>query len=199
MSTAEWKKAQLAAALVIGIFISSPMAIAASAATQNASASGKVGNTMAAKATPYSIAGVTGSNITFGNQQFIGTEYDKTISVKPTIINGTPASQIVFRGNGLLNGLNVTDNGKGFFISGSHGWMYSQGNGVWLARNGSNGMATYTFQGIEHYGPDGKLRGTIFDTVKATGKLAFLDNTAIIDKHQVDKAGNIITKFWELK
>ncbi|MDQ6865685.1 MAG: hypothetical protein M3044_17890 [Thermoproteota archaeon] len=58
-------------------------------------------------------------------------------------------------------------------------------------------MSTYTFLGVEHYGTDGKLRGTIFDTVNATGKLAFLDNTAIIDKHEVDKAGNIITTLWE--
>lgn len=55
-------------------------------------------------------------------------------------------------GNGILNGVNVTDNGKGFFGSRSHGWMHSQGNGVWMARNGNNGMATYTFQGIEHHG-----------------------------------------------
>ena len=85
------------------------------------------------------------------------------------------------------------------FLPSSHRVIYSQGNGIWKARNGDDGMANYTFLGIEHFGADGKLSGTIFDTVKTTGKLAFLSNAIVIDKHEVDKAGNIISKFWELK
>jgi hypothetical protein len=61
-----------------------------------------------------------------------------------------------------------------------------------------DGIATYTFLGLEHW-DDGKLRGTTFDSVKATGKLDYLSNMIVIDKHELDKAGNIISKFWELK
>jgi hypothetical protein len=61
-------------------------------------------------------------------------------------------------------------------------------------------MATYTFQGIGHYNADGKLRNTIADIqTKATGKLALLSKVLIIDKNEIDKAGNAITKYWELK
>jgi hypothetical protein len=98
-----------------------------------------------------------------------------------------------YTGNGVLNGVNITINCKSLstdlmWQSIPHGW-YLDG------RNGSDRMSTYTFLGIEHYGTDGKLRGTIFDTVKATGKLAFLSKVIVIDKHEVAKAGNIISKF----
>ena len=56
--------------------------------------------------------GVIRSNVTFGNPQFIGTEYDKTTSLKQATVNGTPGFQVSFTGNGVLNGVNVTDNGK---------------------------------------------------------------------------------------
>ena len=57
-----------------------------------------------------------------------------------------------------------------------------------MAKNGSNGMATYSFQGIGHYGVDGKFRNIITDLqTKATGKLAFVNNVAAIDKNEIDK------------
>ncbi len=187
----------IAAALGIGIFITSAIVVAATDAAQSALGSGKVPTSIA---TPATIADVIGSNITFGNPQFIGTEYDKTTSLKPATVNGTPGFQVVFTGIGVLNGVNVTDSGKGFITKKSDGAIYSQGGGVWIARNGSNGMATYSFQGIGHYGADGKLRDIITDLqTKATGKLAFLGNVLVIDKNEVDKAGNAITKYWELK
>jgi hypothetical protein len=187
----------IAAALGIGIFITSPIVVAVTDATQSALASGKVTNSIS---TPATTAGVIGSNITFGNPQFIGTEYDKTTSLKPATVNGTPGFQVVFAGNGVLNGVNVSDDGKGFITNRSDGGIYSQGKGVWTAGNGSNGMATYSFQVIGHYGADGKLRDIITDLqTKATGKLSFLGNVVVIDKHEIDKAGNAITRYWELK
>ena len=151
-------------------------------------------------ATPATTVSVIGSNITFGNPQFIGVEHDKTTSLKPAMVNGTPGFQVSFTGNGVLNGVNVTDTGKGFITNKSDGAIYSQGAGVWMARNGSNGMATYSFHGIGHYGADGKLRDIITDLqTKATGNLSFLSNVVIIDKNEIGKAGNAITKYWELK
>ena len=68
------------------------------------------------------------------------------------------------------------------------------------ARNGSNGMATYSFQGTGHYGADVKLMDIITDLqTNATGKLAFLSNVVVIDRNEIDKAGNAVTKYWELK
>jgi hypothetical protein len=52
----------------------------------------------------------------------------------------------------------------------------------------------------KQYGADGKLRDIITDLQSnATGKLAFLGNVVVIDKNEIDKAGNAITKYWELK
>ena len=83
---------------------------------QTTIALGTVRNTIPTNTTPATTntIGVIGSNITFGNPQFIGTEYDKTTSLKQATVNGTPGFQVVFTGNGVLNGVNVTDNGKGF-------------------------------------------------------------------------------------
>jgi hypothetical protein len=93
-----------------------------------------------------------------------------------------------------------SDDGKGFITNRSDGIIYSKGEGVWTARDGANGMATYSFQGIGQYGADGKLRDIITDLqTKATGNLGFLGNVVVIDKNEVDKAGNAITKYWELK
>jgi hypothetical protein len=85
----------------MGIFISTPIVVAATDTAQSALVSGKVPNSIA---TPTSTACVIGSNITFGNPQLIGTEYDKTTSLKPATINGTTGFQVVFTGNGVLNG-----------------------------------------------------------------------------------------------
>jgi hypothetical protein len=141
-----------------------------------------------------------GSNITLGTPQFLGTEYDKTTSLKPVIVNGTHGFLVVFTGHGILNGVNVTDNGKGFIADGPNGIVYSKGSGTWTGRNGTAGTATYNFQGLGQYGADGKLRDVITDLqTNATGKLAFLSNMVVIDKNEIDKAGNAITKYWELK
>jgi hypothetical protein len=194
----------IAASLIIGIFfisLSIPSAVNAKQSAVSPSFVDIVSQTPKATATNTTAAntvGVISSNITLGAPQFLGTEYGKTISLKPAIVNGTPGSQAVIKGTAVLKGVNITINGN-VFLPSSHGVIYSQGSGIWKARNGDDGMANYTFLGIEHFGAAGKLSGTIFDTVKATGKLAFLNNTIVIDKHEVDKAGNIISKFWELK
>jgi hypothetical protein len=185
----------IVATLGVGIFISSPLVVAAIVAAH--SVSGKVSNNIATPATP---AGINGSDISFGNPQFIGKENDKTISLKPGIVNGTHGFLVVFAGNGVLNGVNVTDNGRGFITNGSGGVIYSKGEGVWTLKDSSNGTAKYSFQGIGQYGPDGKLRDIITDLqTKATGKLGFLGNVIVIDKNEIDKDGNAVTKYWVLK
>ena len=192
----------IAAAVVIGFSISIPIMSAAVELFEVSPnfvdvASQIIPKALATNTTP---AGAIGSNITIGNPEFIGTAYDKATSLKPTIINGTHGFLVVFTGNGILNGINVTDSGKGFITNGPNGTVYFKGEGIWMGRISNIGTATYNFQGRGQYGADGKLRDIITELpTNATGKLAFLGNMIVIHKSEIDKAGIAITKYWELK
>jgi len=134
---------------------------------------------LATNATSTSAPSANSSSITLGSPQTF-TEYDKTTSFKPTIVNGTHGIEISFAGHGILNGTNITDSGKGFITNSTGGAVYTTGHIT--AFHGVN------FQGIGHYGTDGKLRdiGTIFNTRGSVG----------IYKDEIDKNGNAITKIW---
>ena len=146
-------------------------------------------------------------NITLGNPQVSYTGYDKTTNFKPATVNGTNGIEISFAGHGILNGMNITDNGNALITNGSGGTIFTVGDGKLVSNNGA-GTLTFAFQGTGHYGADGKLRdiGNIFQrhhligqlpiAFKATGNLAFLDNTVAIYKDEIDKAGNAVTKIW---
>ncbi|WP_162477781.1 hypothetical protein [Nitrososphaera sp. AFS] len=134
---------------------------------------------LAANMASTSAQSTNSSSITLGSPQ-IYTEYDKTTSFKPAIVNGTHGIEISFVGHGILNGSNITDNGKAFTTNGTGGVIYTIGH--------ANAFNAFTFQGIGHYGADGKLRdiGTIFNTRGLVG----------IYKDEIDKNGNAITKIW---
>ena len=146
-------------------------------------------------------------NITLGNPQVSYTGYDKTTSFKPATVNGTNGIEVSFTGHGILNGMNITDNGNAVITNGSGGTIFTAGDGKLLSKNGG-GTLTFAFQGTGHYGADGKLRdiGNIFQhhhligklpiAFKATGNLAFLDNMVAIYKDEIDKSGNAVTKIW---
>jgi hypothetical protein len=146
-------------------------------------------------------------NITLGNSQVSYTGYDKTTSFKPAIVNGTHGIEISFTGHGILNGINITDNGSAVVTNGTGGTIYTAGDAKLVSSNGAGTLA-FAFQGTGHYGADGKLRdiGNIFQhhhligklpiAFKATGNLAFLDNMVGIYKDEIDKAGNAVTKIW---
>jgi hypothetical protein len=157
---------------------------------QGAIAANAVANTTAIL--PYS------DDITLGSPQLKYTEYDKTTSFRPAIVNGTHGIQMSFTGHGILNGSNITDNGKGFITNITGGEVYTAVRGeVVSSTGGTIGTAGHVDQGIGHYDADGKLRdtGTTFIT-KATGNLAFIRNMVGIYKDEIDKAGNAITKIW---
>lgn len=139
-----------------------------------------------------------GSNITLGSPQLSYTEYDKTTNFKPAIINGTHGIQISFTGYGILNGINITDNGKAFITNGTAGTIYTTGRGELVSGVGSAaGTTAFTFQGIGHYGADGKLRNTgITLYTNVSGNLVPSRNMAGIYKDVIDKAGNAIAKIW---
>ena len=116
--------------------------------------------------------GVTSSNLTLGTPHLIGTEYLKTTSPKPSVVNGTHGLLVSFAGSFVLNnGLNATDTGKVFITNITGGADHSQGQGVFITKNG---MATFIYLGIGPPGSSGDI-GTIFYP-KATGTLAYLEN-----------------------
>jgi hypothetical protein len=158
---------------------------------------------MIATGTATSSISPQADNITLGNPSFNYTGYDKTTSFKPNIVNGTHEIQVSFTGHGILNSINTTDNGSAVITNGTNGKIFTLGKGMIVSKNGA-GTVTFEFQGIGHYGADGKLRdtGEIWTPhqagpgVEGTGKLAFLSDTNNIYKDVIDKAGNSITKFW---
>jgi hypothetical protein len=121
-------------------------------------------NVIATNRTSTSSPSANSSNITLGSPQTY-TEYDK-ITFKPAIVNGTHGIQASFTG------------GKAFITNSTGGAIY------WAGRHDTS--HAFTFQGIGHYGPHGKLRdtGTVFG--------GMVD----IYKDVIDKNGNIITKVW---
>jgi hypothetical protein len=137
-------------------------------------------NVIAANTTSTSsLSSANGSNITLGSPQTY-TEYSKNTLFRPAIVNGTNGIQIAFTGHGIMNGTNITDSGKAFSTS-IGGSIYTTGRGT--------ALQGFTFQGIGHYGADGKLRhiGTIFNTRGMVG----------IYKDVIDnKNGNATTKVW---
>jgi hypothetical protein len=139
----------------------------------------------------------TAANITLGNPQIIYTEYGKTTNMIPFVVNGTHGSRLSFIGNGTIQGINVTDNGRAISISKADGSIFSRGVGILTANASSRGIAAFSFIGTGHYGTDGKLRdfGPIY-FLNATGSLASLKGAAGIYKDQINKAGNAVTKLW---
>ena len=139
----------------------------------------------------------TAANITLGNPQIIYTEYGKTTNMIPFVVNGTHGSRLSFIGNGTIQGINVTDNGRAITISKADGSIFSRGVGILTANASSRGIAGFSFIGTGHYGTDGKLRdfGPIY-FLNATGNLASLKGAAGIYKDQINSAGNAVTKLW---
>jgi hypothetical protein len=140
-------------------------------------------------------AGVTSSNLTLGTPHLLGTEYLKTTSPKPSVVNGTHGLLVSYAGSFVLNnGLNATDTGTVFTTNLTGGADHSQGQGVMKTKNG---MATFIYLGIGPSGSSGDI-GTIFYP-KATGILAYLENKIAIYKDETFKSGNAIVKQWEFK
>src|ERR1051326_9010822 len=85
----------------------------------------------------------TTANITLGNPQIIYTEYGKTTNMIPFVVNGTHGSRLSFIGNGTIQGINVTDNGRAISISKADGSIFSRGVGILTANASSRGIAAF--------------------------------------------------------
>jgi hypothetical protein len=76
---------------------------------------------------------------------------------------------------------------------------YIQGNTKFSTKD--NGTASFSFQAIGNYKPDGTFNSNgvgIFED-EAKGELSFLRNWVTIYKDQVDKNGNGTFLMWHLK
>ena len=76
-------------------------------------------------------------NITLGNPQVSYTSYDKTTSFKPAIVNGTQGIESSFTGYGVVNGMNITDNGTAFVTNSTGGAIHTVASGVLVSGIGS--------------------------------------------------------------
>jgi hypothetical protein len=166
---------------------------------QNQLTQNVVGTNGQTTATTTSLLSSKGGNISLGGPQFSYIEYDKTTSFKPAVVNGTHGIQISFTGQGTLNGINVTDNGKAF-VTNIQGTLHTVAHGVLVSGLGGNaGTVDHIDQAIGHYGADGKVRDTgIILNTRATGNLAFLGDLVGIYKDESYKDGIItMTWFWK--
>ena len=84
-----------------------------------------------------SLSSTNGSNITLGNPQLSYTEYDKATSFKPAIVNGTQGIESSFTGYGVVNGMNITDNGTAFVTNSTGGAIHTVASGVLVSGIGS--------------------------------------------------------------
>jgi hypothetical protein len=130
-------------------------------------------------------------------------ELDKPTSQKAVVVNQTiHATEVTFSGHGTVKGINFTDSGKGLIIPrGNTGIINVKGQVSIVTDNGDRG--SFNFQETR-YPPAGaygtiKATGAAFFDANATGKLAFLDNTVAIYKHQIYKNGTDRVIAWQWK
>ena len=114
-----------------------------------------------------------------------------------------PKLEVSYIGNATIRGgINARDIGTSWSITNPDGTRYSEGQGI-LTSTATGEMATYTFQAIGQYGPDGKLRnhGSVFfnSNTSSIGQLSFLNKMVGVFADEIDAAGNSMTRIWELK
>ncbi|CAN5170751.1 hypothetical protein BH18THE2_BH18THE2_36160 [soil metagenome] len=114
-----------------------------------------------------------------------------------------PTIEVSYVGNATIRGgINATDMGTVWSITNPDGTIYGKGNGT-LTSKATGEMATYAFQAVGQYGPDGKLRnrGSVFfnTNTSSSGQLSFLNNMVGVYADETVPAANAMTKIWELR
>lgn len=140
----------------------------------------------------------TNTAITLGNPILIKS--DKTVTLKSIVVNSSKLLEISYVGNGTAKGRSFIDKGVDLIATKPDGAIYSQGRGNIMVK-GSSERASYVFQAIGQYSPDGKLResGAAFFSTNTTGKLAAVKNLVVVYKGETSRGGNIKTIGWEWK
>jgi hypothetical protein len=143
-------------------------------------------------------------NVTIGDLIVEGPAVSTSIRVLDVGIGDKgPKIEVSFLGNATIRGgIKATDMGTVWSITNPDGTTYSEGQGI-LTSTATGEMATYTFQAIGQYGPDGKLRnhGSVFfnSNTSSNGQLSFLNKMIGVFADVIDAAGNSMTRVWELK
>lgn len=137
------------------------------------------------------------SNLTIGKPFF--DERGKITNQRVISIGDTVDFEISLTSTGIVNGLNATDTATFISTIRSDRTVFSKGYGILTAENAE--FATYNFEGLGRYSPNGELRsnGVLFLETESTGRLAFLNNLVGIFKNEIDRMGKTATKTWELK
>ena len=157
--------------------------------------------TNAATTTPTSTSSI---NVTIGDLVLESKDVPLGIRVLDSGVGQTiePKIESSYFGNSTLRGgINATNIFTVKSTTKPDGSIHSEGQGI-LTSTSTGEIATYTFKAVGQYGSDGKLRnhGPVFFYTNSppTGQLFFLKNMIGIFADEIDRAGNDVTKVWEL-
>lgn len=137
------------------------------------------------------------TNLTLGKPFF--DERGKITNQRVVNVGDNVDLEISLTSSGSMNGLNATDTATFLSTIRSDTTVFSKGCGILTAENAE--IATYTFQGLGRYSPNGELwsNGVLFLQTGSTGRLSFLNNLVGIFKNKIDRMGRTVTKTWDLK
>ncbi len=111
---------------------------------------------------------------------------------------GGPRVEISFQATGKIAGTEHKDIGTYWSAMRSGGFLYGEGQGVMMTKDGDSVM--WVGQGTGRFKPEGgmKWRGAVYYET-ASQKLARLNGMAVVFEHDTDANDNLTTKYWEWK
>ena len=113
-----------------------------------------------------------------------------------------PKVETTFSADAKLKGtIDITDTGTYLSIIRPGGILHGEGQGLYMAKDGTGETATWTGQGVGRLTEGGRVsyRGSLFFRANSTGKLSFLNNIVTVFEYEVDESGNTTAKMWEWK
>jgi len=153
---------------------------------------------------PLDSIDIQNTNLTLGKPMYIERfEVPKSQSVNDGGNNNDSAaspnnSTYSFKGNGTLNGMQISATGSGIMVPRADGTSSITGRTIFVSQNGS---ASYFFEDIASTEDNITQRlGTAFFDANATGNLGFLKSSIGIYESYVDNIdGQGIFAMWQLK
>lgn len=111
---------------------------------------------------------------------------------------GGPRVEISFQATGKIAGTEHKDIGTYWSAMRSGGFLYGEGQGVMMTKDGDSVM--WVGQGTGRFKPEGgmKWRGAVYYETTSQ-KLARLNGMAVVFEHDTDANDNLTSKYWEWK
>ena len=128
---------------------------------------------------------------------YIGETKGKRLA-RRVLSTNPPTVEVSFEDAGQMLGVNVAGMGTYTATVRPDGSIIGHGQGISMTDNGES--ITWTGTGQGKFGPGGSVsyRGMLF--FQATGtEVAALNNICVAFEHDVDGAGNTVSKMWEWK